>query len=201
MKLSTNTDFTKLTRVAEIVSTGHGPAPFDTVTLQHDERHLRRKVLPLTGGGSVLIDLLEPTQLGDGDRLVLEDGRSVEVKAAPEDLLAITPRDPLHLAELCWHIGNRHLAAQIEAGRILILHDHVIEDMLAGLGAGVAHVTEPFQPLRGAYSGGHDHGHGHDDHGHHHHHGDHGHGHDHGQGGPDRFGRMPGDPHYGHNHA
>ena len=41
----------------------------------------------------------------------------------------------MHLAELAWHIGNRHLAAAIEAERILILRDHVIRAMLEGLGA------------------------------------------------------------------
>jgi urease accessory protein len=132
---------------------------------------------------------------------VLEDGRQVEVRAAPEELLEIVPRDAVHLAELAWHIGNRHLAAAIHADRILILHDHVIEAMLEGLGARVAHVVAPFEPLRGAYSGhGQDqHHHGHSEHRLDHHHGhDHGH-HDHGK--PDRFGRLPGDPHYGHNHG
>ena len=81
----------------------------------------------------------------------------------------------MHLAELAWHIGNRHLAAAIRADRILILRDHVIKAMLEGLGAKVADVVEPFTPVRGAYSG---HGHGHDDH-HDHDHGHH-HGHDHG---------------------
>lgn len=144
------------------------PEPFETITLAHDERHLRRKVLTLSGGEKILLDLAEPTILGDGDRLVLEDGRVVGVIAANEELCEARARDPLHLAELAWHIGNRHLAARIEADRILILRDYVIERMLAGLGATVTHVVEPFRPLRGAY-----HGHGHEPHphgGHHHHH-------------------------------
>jgi urease accessory protein len=200
MKISTNTDFTKLPRVASLAKAAAVPAPFDRVVLAHDERHLRRRVLALQGGDKVLIDFLEPVHLEDGDRLLLEDGRAVEVVAAGEDLLEIRARDTAHLAELAWHIGNRHLAAAIEADRILILRDHVIKAMLEGLGAGVADVTAPFQPARGAYSAqshghhghDHDHGHGHHDHGRHEHH-------DHGE--RDRFGRLPGDPHYGHNHA
>jgi urease accessory protein len=197
MKLNINTDFTKLPRAeaivhAEDVPSG-APAPFDTVVLAHDERHLRRKVLPLQHGERVLVDLAEPMMFGLGDRLVLDDGRHVEVVAAEEELYDIRARDRLHLSELCWHIGNRHLAAQIEEDRLLILRDHVIKAMLEGLGATVADVVEPFTPVRGAYSG-HSHGHGH-------HHG-HDHGHDHGHGGErDAYGRLPGDPHYGHNHA
>lgn len=203
MKLDIKTDFTSLPRAGSVLRAGEAgvAAAFDSATLPHDERHLRRKVLSLSGGGKLLVDLPEPVMLAAGDRLVLDDGRQVEVGAEPEELLEARARDAVHLAELAWHIGNRHLAAQIEAGRLLILRDHVIEDMLKGLGAAVRHVVEPFQPVRGAYSGhGHDH-HGHDHHGHDHHGHDHDHGHSHGHGGPDAHGRMPGDPHYGHNHA
>lgn len=194
MKLSINTDFTKLPRSEKVLradDAGDAPDPFDIVVLPHDERHLRRKVLPLQHGDRVLVDLPEPLMLGSGDRLILDDGRHVAVIAAEEELYEIRPRDRLHLAELCWHIGNRHLAAQIEQDRLLILRDHVIKAMLEGLGASVADVMEPFQPVRGAYSG-----HGHD-HAHHHGHGHHGH--EHGE--ADSYGRLPGDPHYGHNHG
>jgi urease accessory protein len=125
----------------------------------------------------VLVDFPETVVLGGGGLLVLEDGRFAGIVAAEEELLEVRARDAVHLAELAWHIGNRHLAAQVEAGRILILRDHVIAAMLEGLGASVREVAEPFTPLGGAYSGGHshgdhphDHGHGHlDDHPHLHH--------------------------------
>jgi len=142
--------------------------PFDLVTLAHDERHLRRKVLTLAHGDQVLVDLPEPVAFRHGDVLVLEDGRLVEIIAAEEDLYEIIPRDRLHLTELAWHLGNRHLPAQIEEKRIVILRDHVIKAMLEGLGATVREISEPFHPLRGAYHG-HSHAHGHH-HGHDHHH-------------------------------
>lgn len=221
MKLSLNTDFTKLPRAGSVIPDGQLPAgvpePFDVAVLPHDERHLRRRVLELAGGERILVDLPEPVTLGTGDSLVLDDGRHVGIVAAEEEVYDIRPRDAVHLAELAWHIGNRHLAAAIEPDRILILRDHVIRAMLEGLGASVTDTVEPFEPLRGAYSGhgghdhgerdsygrspgdphfGHSHGPGHDHHAHH--------GHDehdhHGHGERDRFGRLPGDPHYGHNH-
>ena len=194
MKLSLNTDFTKFPRAVSVAPAGSAPASVaGKAVLAHDERHLRRRAIELLDGGKVLVDLLEPVSLDDGDRLVLEDGRLVEIGAAPEELYDIRARDAVHLTELAWHIGNRHLAAAISAERILILRDHVIRDMLEGLGATVVDVVEPFSPVRGAYSG---HSHGHD----HHHHDHHGHDH-HGHGERDAYGRLPGDPHYGHNHA
>ena len=234
MKLNITTDFTKFPRAGSVERAGARSGPetlAGTITLPHDERHLRRKVLALTDGDRIFVDLPEPVQLAAGDRLVLDDGRHVEIAAADEEIYEIVPRDTVHLAELAWHIGNRHLAAAIRSDRIFILRDHVIKNMLEGLGATVNDVLAPFDPVRGAYSGGHDHDHhGHEhhdhedhDHGHHHdhdhdhhdhgahdHHHDHGHhGHDHDHHGPgdhkrgelDRFGRRPGDPHYGHNHA
>lgn len=158
----------RASEAGDVVSTGH-------VVLERDERHLRRKAITLEGGEKILVDFAEATVLEHGDRLKLEDGRMVEIRAAEEELYEIRGRDRLHIAQLAWHIGNRHLAAQIEDERIFILRDHVIKAMLEGLGANVHDVTAIFTPLRGAYSGGH-HGHGHDhDHHDHHHHHDHKH--------------------------
>ena len=193
MKLSINTDFTSLPRAGAVVRKAErkaeAPAPFDTAVLTHDERHLRRRVIGLSQGGKLMIDLPKPVMLENGDLLALDDGRHAEIVAAEEELFDIRASNPVHLAELAWHIGNRHLAAEIEEDRILILRDHVIGEMLEGLGAKVAEVVEPFQPVRGAYAEGHSHGHHHD----------HGHGHGHGE--TDRYGRSPDDPHYGHDHA
>jgi urease accessory protein len=163
MKLNLNTDFTKFPRAVSVLPAGSVgvAAPSGRAVLPHDERHLRRRAIELADGSKVLVDLPEPVTLNDGDRLVLEDGRHVEITAAPEEVYDIRARDGVHLTELAWHIGNRHLAAAIEPGRILILRDHVIKAMLEGLGATVRDVTEPFKPVRGAYSGGHDHGHAH----------------------------------------
>ena len=168
---------TKIVRAADIAADGRRQIPFDIAVLAQDERHLRRKVITLIHGDRVLVDLPEPLVLEDRDMLVLEDGRHAEIIAADEKLLDIRGRDAAHLASLAWHIGNRHLAAAIEAERILILRDDVIRSMLEGLGAVVREIVEPFNPLRGAYSssdqglghGGHGHSHDHaDDHDHRH---------------------------------
>lgn len=162
-------------RSTEVISSGAvDQASLHRVTLTHDQRHLRRKLLHLENDDVVMLDLKEPVMLADGDFLVLEGGGYIEIKAAEEALYEIRPRDRLHLVELAWHLGNRHLPAAVEEGRILIARDPVIRAMLEGLGAMVSEVVEPFHPLRGAYhgSGGHQH-HGHPHHGHgndHHHH-------------------------------
>lgn len=132
-----------------------------TLELTHDARHLRRKVFDLGDGNRMLIDLPEATVLHQGDRLILEDGTCVRICAADEDLYDICATDAVHLSQLAWHIGNRHLAAEIRGGSIRILRDHVIKDMLEKLGAQVDEIRAPFVPVRGAYSQHHAHNHGH----------------------------------------
>ena len=129
--------------------------PWAFVSLEAQERHLRRKLIALADGSDVLVDFEKSVKLEDGDCLVLEDGRLVQITAQPEDLLDVRGRDATHLARLAWHIGNRHLEAQIERDRILIRPDHVIAQMLEGLGAMVSRTRETFSPEHGAYAHGH----------------------------------------------
>jgi urease accessory protein len=154
-----------------------------------------------TRGLEFLLDLEDAIMLRGGDALVLEDGRLIEVVAAPEPLAEIRGADPHHLIRVAWHLGNRHLPTQIMGKALRIRRDHVIEAMVKGLGARVIEIEAPFDPEGGAYAGGghahapegkshdhatHDHSpHGHGDHHHHdehcdheHHHG-HSHAHDH----------------------
>lgn len=113
-----------------------------TVTLPYDARYRRRGLIRTETGEEILVDLAEAT----------------------EPLAEVRASDPRHLARLAWHVGNRHTPAQVEADRLLIRRDHVIEDMLARLGARLAHVEAPFTPEGGAYGHGrtHAHAHGHD---------------------------------------
>jgi urease accessory protein len=156
----------------------------DTVTVDFDDRFRRRKLYTGQGGLAFLLDLPEAQVLRDGDGLALASGGYVRVKAAPEPLVEVTGRDPQHLLRLAWHLGSRHLPAEIFPTHILIRHDHVILRMLEGLGATVRMVDAPFNPEGGAYGEhnrmpGHPHGHHHHDHHHHAHDHAHGDGHDH----------------------
>src|SRR5215469_9591559 len=162
-------------------------APADTVVLDFDDRHRRRMAMTGTRGLEFLLDLENAVALRGGDALVLEDGRLIEVVAAPEPLLEIKGADPHHLIRLAWHLGNRHLPTQMMPKALRIRRDHVIEAMVKGLGARVIEIEAPFDPEGGAYAGAtHDHGHPHDHAGdhdhhrdHHHEHGDHDHDHHH----------------------
>ncbi|KAB2915869.1 MAG: urease accessory protein UreE [Hyphomicrobiaceae bacterium] len=166
-------------RATEITPAGSWSGqPADVVELDYDRRTRRRISLTAKGGLAFLLDLANAPVLRAGDGIRLEDGRVVAVEAAPEELLEIACRDGRALARIAWHLGNRHLAAEISARIIHIRNDHVIADMVRGLGAETRVVQRPFSPEGGAYGqddgSGHGHGHHpHHRHGHsHHHHGD-----------------------------
>lgn len=165
-------------RCSQHISAGqwNGP-PADSITLEQEQRDRRRIALTSDGGLRFLLDLPARVLLRHGDGLALEDGRVIEVRAQPEPLLEVRAKDTPHLLRLAWHLGNRHLEAQIEPERILIRRDRVIAEMLARLGAETAEVVEPFNPEGGAYDGvGHSHTHDHS------HSNGHAHGHSHGPG-------------------
>jgi urease accessory protein len=148
----------------------------DTVTLDHEGRNRRRVALRGDGGLDFLLDLDRATALNDGDAVQLEDGRLIQVRAAPQRLLEVRAENPLRLLRVAYHVGNRHAPAEITADAVYVEEDHVLAEMVRGQGCTATAVMRPFQPERGAYEHecGHDHGHHHD---HHHEH----HRHDHGQ--------------------
>jgi urease accessory protein len=153
-------------RVAEIKPAGDWNAggAIDFVVLDAQDRHRRRVVLVGEHGATYLLDLPKPARLRDGDGLLLEDGSIVRVTGKPESLVEISATNARELARLAWHIGNRHTDVQIVEDRLRIRRDHVLEDMLHGLGAQLAYVEAPFDPEAGAYvHGDHNHvrGHGH----------------------------------------
>jgi urease accessory protein len=145
--------------VAYLPSGGIRRTPFDLAVLKHDERRVRRRMLPLVHGDQVFVEFPAALTLADRSGLELEDGRIAEIVAAEEALYEVSGRDDLHVMRLCWHLGNRHLKAQLirngDATRLLILRDRVIGDLLSGLGAELREVSETFDPEDGAYAHGH----------------------------------------------
>lgn len=150
----------RVTRVVRRLAV-RAAASSETITLDHQARYRRRIALEADGGTPFLLDLDRATMLEDGDALQLEDATLVLIRAAAEDLIEVRTEDPLRLMKLAWHLGNRHVPTEITTEALYIAEDHVLLEMLRGLGASTRKVKRPFKPERGAY-----HEHGFEDHGH-----------------------------------
>ncbi|MGD9356153.1 MAG: urease accessory protein UreE [Chromatiales bacterium] len=141
-----------------------------SVTLPLDLRIKSRIKVTLDDGSEAGLFMPRGSILRDGDLVSSSDGTIVEVRAAPETVSTATCSDPHLLARVCYHLGNRHVPLQIEPGFVRYQHDHVLDEMVRGLGLSVVIEQVPFEPEPGAYGDyGHASGQGHH-HGHAHHH-------------------------------
>lgn len=120
----------------------------------------------LDDGEEVGVVIERGTMLRGGDQLLAEDGRVVEVVAAPETVSTVRAVNGESLARAAYHLGNRHVALQIGADWLRYQHDHVLDEMVSGLGFQLAIEEQPFEPEAGAYSHGQSHVHSLAPHGH-----------------------------------
>ncbi|MGZ5073668.1 MAG: urease accessory protein UreE [Usitatibacter sp.] len=131
--------------------------------LPFERRQKSRQRATLVSGEEVAIELPRGELLRGGDWVLASDGRVIEVVAQREKVLHVLCATPKALARVAYHLGNRHVAVQVGDGWLRIAADHVLEEMLRGLGAIVMALEAPFEPEAGAYGQQHRHeesGHG-----------------------------------------
>jgi urease accessory protein len=126
--------------------------------LTFDARCKSRLLLTLDNGEQAALIVERGRTLRDGERVKIEDGREVEIVSADESLLEAVSGDPLLIAKAAYHLGNRHVAVQLMPDRLRFLADHVLAEMVVGLGLKVNALIAAFEPEGGAY--GHHHAHG-----------------------------------------
>jgi urease accessory protein len=126
--------------------------------LTFDARCKSRLLLTLDNGEQAALIVERGRTLRDGERVRIEDGREVEIVSAEESLLEAVSGDPMLIAKAAYHLGNRHVAVQLMPDRLRFLADHVLAEMVVGLGLKVSSLIAPFEPEGGAY--GHHHAHG-----------------------------------------
>lgn len=140
------------------------------LTLPFELRQKSRLKAKLDDGTEIGLMLTRGGLLRGGDLLRAENGLVIKVVAAAELVSKVTHDDPLMLARACYHLGNRHVPLQITKDYLCYTHDHVLDEMVMGLGLNVECVTAPFEPEGGAYGGGHKHHHDNEAHSHSHSH-------------------------------
>lgn len=131
------------------------------LVLPYDLREKSRQRATLASGEEVAVFTVRGTVLRDGDLLMGDDGRVVQIVAAHEPTYRVECPTPRELLRCAFHLGNRHTQAQVGGGFLRIRKDSVLKEMLEGLGATVIDESAAFEPESGAYQsgeGGHHHG-------------------------------------------
>ena len=134
------------------------PHAGDCVVLSYAQREKARQRAALQTGEEIAINIRRGQIMRGGDYLRSPRGRCVRVQAAPEKVSTVRCSSPLQLTRIAYHLGNRHVWLQVGEGWLRYLHDHVLDDMVRGLGGSVEVEQAPFEPESGAY-GGHSHHH------------------------------------------
>jgi urease accessory protein len=142
-------------------STDHPRAPERKLVLPFAERSKSRLRAVLDNGEEAGLFLERGAVLRHGDLLLADDGRVIEVHAAPETVSTVHTGDPRTLARASYHLGNRHVALEIGPDWVRYSHDHVLDDMLRGFGLEVRVEERPFEPEGGAYVAASHHAHSH----------------------------------------
>lgn len=132
------------------------------LSLPIDSRIKSRLKVELDDGREAGLFLPRGHILRGGEQLKSQCGLIIEVKAAPEQVSTVYCSDLHLLTRIAYHLGNRHVPLQVEFGWVRYQHDHVLDEMVEGLGAKVTTEQASFEPESGAYggrSGGHHHDH------------------------------------------
>jgi urease accessory protein len=146
-------------RLVTSASNADSPAA-EKLVLPFELRQKSRLRARLASGREVGLLLERGIVLRGGDLLLAEDGTVIEVVAAPEAVSTVRDSDAMRLARAGYHLGNRHVPVEIGSGWLRYGHDHVLDDMVRGMGLSVVLEQVPFEPEAGAY--GHSHSHSHE---------------------------------------
>ncbi len=144
-----------------------------TITLDWDQRQKSRLDTTASDGSHVGIFLPRGTLMRGGDVLVADDGGLLLVQASPQPVMEVRPcavhGNAQDLIRAAYHLGNRHVAVDVQADHLTFEPDHVLADMLRGMHFDVITAQAAFEPEGGAYPSLGDHGHrahDHSDHAH-----------------------------------
>jgi urease accessory protein len=144
---------------APSTATAPGASPAaEQLVLPFELRQKSRLRARLASGTEVGLFLERGIVLRGGDLLLAEDDTVIEVVAALETVSTVRDADAMRLARAGYHLGNRHVPVEIGDGWLRYGHDHVLDDMVRGLGLTVMIEQAPFEPEAGAYGHSHEHG-------------------------------------------
>ena len=126
-----------------------------SLILPFELRQKSRQRVSLENGDDALLELPRGSILRGGDLLQADNKLIIVVQSAQESVSTVLSNDSLLLKRACYHLGNRHVPLQITETYIRYQHDHVLDDMVRGLGLDVKSEQASFEPEPGAYSNSH----------------------------------------------
>ncbi|MBJ9985437.1 urease accessory protein UreE [Acinetobacter sp. S40] len=125
---------------------------FDTVELTFDTRQKSRFRATLANGTDIGVDLPRTGILRSGSFIATNNGEILRVDAKPEPLMQVMAKTDFELLKAAYHLGNRHVPLMLTPYALYFEPDHVLAEMVEGLGLDVKQVEHAFEPESGAYA-------------------------------------------------
>ncbi|WP_342370781.1 urease accessory protein UreE [Acinetobacter sp. D009] len=125
---------------------------FETVELTFDTRQKSRFRAALASGVDIGADLPRTGILRSGSYIATQEGDVLRVDAKPERLMQVTAQTDFDLLKAAYHLGNRHVPLMLTPTALYFEPDHVLAEMVEGLGLTVSETDHPFEPESGAYA-------------------------------------------------
>jgi urease accessory protein len=119
----------------------------DVLSLTAEERRWTRRRVRTRAGRELALALPTGTRLEPGDLLHLESTWYVAVEAAPEPVLAVTPRSREEALRVAFEVGNRHFALALDGDRLLVPDDPAMTRLLERLGVAWRRDVAVFAPV------------------------------------------------------
>ncbi|MDI3238099.1 urease accessory protein UreE [Acinetobacter ursingii] len=125
---------------------------FETLELSFDTRQKSRFRATLANGKDIGVDLPRTGILRSGSFIATNEGDILRIDAKPEQLMQVTAKTDFELLKAAYHLGNRHVPLMLTPYALYFEPDHVLAEMVEGLGLQVKKVEHAFEPESGAYA-------------------------------------------------
>ncbi len=119
----------------------------DALVLTAEERRWGRRRVTTQAGRILALALPTGTVLTPGDILHVAVDWYVVVEAAPEPVLAVTPRSRDEALRIAYEVGNRHFTLALDGERLLLPDDAAMEQLLGRLDVPFERMLSVFVPL------------------------------------------------------
>ncbi|MCK4081471.1 MULTISPECIES: urease accessory protein UreE [Acinetobacter] len=134
------------------LETIHHNSSFEIVELTFDTRQKSRFRATLNSGIDIGADLPRTGILRSGSFIATEQGDILRIDAKPESLMQVIAQSDFDLVKAAYHLGNRHVPLMLTPSALYFEPDHVLAEMVTGLGLTVSEIEHPFEPESGAYA-------------------------------------------------
>ncbi len=119
----------------------------DALVLTAEERRWGRRRVTTQAGRTLALALPTGSVLTPGEILHVGPGWYVVIEAAPEPVLAVTPRSREEAIRIAFEVGNRHFTLAIDGERLLVPDDPAMDQLLGRLGVAFERAQSVFMPV------------------------------------------------------